>query len=140
MADSSFQRIRSAVIDGRALTPRYIQKQLLRLHDALRENQAAIGQTLQQDSGYSSPDVECEFYLTFKAIRQEYEALDISDFLDNEYSLARRKDNPFRRVATGAVYIIPCQHCRLYSTVQPAAAAIAAGNCVMVEVSAILCQ
>lgn len=140
MADSSFQRIRSAVIDGRALTPRYIQKQLLRLHDVLREHQAAIAQTLRQDSGYSSADIECELHLTFKAIRQEYEALDVSDFLDKEYSLARRKDNQSRRVAIGAVYIIPCQHCRLYCTVQPAAAAIAAGNCIMVEVGAMFCQ
>ncbi|KAI1616158.1 Aldehyde/histidinol dehydrogenase [Exophiala viscosa] len=135
MADSNFERIRSAVIDGRAQAPRYIQRQLLRLHDALRENQAAIRQALLQDCGCSGSDIDSELYLTSRAIRQEYEALDVSGFLEEEYSLARRKDNLSRRVATGAVYIIPCQHSRLYSTLQPAAAAIAAGNCVIVELS-----
>ncbi|KAK4942426.1 hypothetical protein LTR10_017873 [Elasticomyces elasticus] len=135
MADNNFQRIRSAVIDGRAQAPRYIQRQLLQLHDALRENQAAIRQSLLQDTGYSAADIDSELYLTSRAIREEYEALDVSGFLEEEYSLARRKDNLSRRVAIGAVYIIPCQHSRLYSTLHPAAAAIAAGNCVVVEMS-----
>ena len=134
MADSNFQRIRSAVIDGRAQAPRYIQRQLLQLHNALSKNQDGIRQALLHDSGYSGADVDCELYLTSRAIRQVYDALDVSDCLETEYSLARRKDNFSRRVAVGAVYIIPCQHSRLYSTLQPAAAAIAAGNCVMVEV------
>jgi len=140
MADNNFQRIRSAIIDGRAQAPRYVQRQLLQLHNALRENQAELRQALLQDSGCSGADIDSELYLTSRAIRQEYEALGISDFLEEEYSLARRKDNLSRRIAIGAVYIIPCQHSQLYSTLQPAAAAIAAGNCVMVEVRGIFCE
>lgn len=130
------QRVRSAVIDGRAQTPRYIQKQLTQLYDALQKAQPAIQNAIRRDTDYSSVEADSEIFLALKAVRQQYEAFNLEEFLDQEYSLAHAKDNLSRRVPVGCVYIIPSQHSRFYSIVQPACAAIAAGNCVMVEVSA----
>lgn len=134
MADS-FHRIRASVIEGRSRTPRYIQTQLVRLHEALQKSQSSIRQAIEQDNGYSSAEVDTEIYVTFHALRQEYESFDFPKFLEDEYSTARLKDSPSRRVPVGCVYIIPSSHTRFYSIVQPVAAAIATGNCVMIQVS-----
>lgn len=135
MADS-FHRIRASVIEGRSQTPRYIQTQLVRLHEALQKSQSSIRQAIEHEHGHSTAEIDTEIYQTVSALRQEYESFDLSKFLDDEYSTARLKDSPSRRVPIGCVYIIPSSHTRLYSVVQLVAAAIAAGNCVMIQVSA----
>ncbi|KIW99955.1 uncharacterized protein Z518_10883 [Rhinocladiella mackenziei CBS 650.93] len=132
MADS-FHRIRASVIEGRARTPRYIQRQLLLLHNTLQKSLPAIRTAIRRETNYTPAEIDVEIYLTFKMLKREYESLDLSKFLEDEYSLAHRKDHPSRRVAIGCVYIIPSRHTRFYSVVQPVAAAIAAGNCVMIE-------
>ena len=129
------KRIRSAVTDGRAHSPRYIQRQLGRLHEVLREHRHAIRSAICRDSDYTSAEASTEIYLALKAVRQDYEATDLTKFLESEYSIAHGKANLSRRLPIGCVYITPSQHSRLYSTIQPASAAIAAGNCVMIEVS-----
>ena len=134
MADQ-FTRILSAVTDGRAQTPRYIQKQLAQLYESLRKNQKAIHSAIRRDNDYSPTEADSEIYMALKALRQEYEAIDFAKVLEQEYSLARGKENLYRRLAVGCVYIIPSQNSRFYSIIQPVCTAIAAGNCVMVEVS-----
>ncbi len=134
MADE-FKRIRSAVTDGRAQSPRYIQKQLTRLYDTLRKNQKAIHRAIRRDNEYSSAEADAEIYMALQALRQEYETFDFAKVLEQEYSLAHNKENLSKRVAVGCVYIVPCQHSRFYSIIQPICAAIAAGNCVVIEVS-----
>jgi acyl-CoA reductase-like NAD-dependent aldehyde dehydrogenase len=129
------KRIRSAVIDGRAQTLRYIQKQLTQLHDVLRKHQKSIHDAICRDSDWTSAEADSEIYLALKALRNEYEAIDFAQVLKQEYSIAHAKENVSRRCAVGCVYIIPGQHSRFYSVIQPVATAIAAGNCVMVEVS-----
>lgn len=129
------QRIDAAVIDGRAQAPRFVQKQLTQLYDTLQKGQSSIRDAIIRDTGCSTAEVETEMYLTFKAVKQEYEAINFQKAIEQEYSLAHSKDNASRRIPVGCIYIIPSQHTRFYSIVQPIAAAFAAGNCVIVEVS-----
>jgi acyl-CoA reductase-like NAD-dependent aldehyde dehydrogenase len=132
--DSQIQRIHSAVIDGRAQNPRYIQKQLSQLYKALQKARPVIHDAICQDSGYSSAEADTEIYLAINAVKQQYEAINFRKFIDQEYSIARGKDNPHKRVPIGCVYIIPSNHSLLYSIISPVCAAIAAGNCVVIEV------
>jgi acyl-CoA reductase-like NAD-dependent aldehyde dehydrogenase len=129
------QRIKAAIIDGRCRTPRYIQKQLLILHDALIRAAPSIHQAILKDTGWSSSEAWFEIHMTLQAIKEQYGAINFDDCLLQEFSIAHGKGNSNRRLPFGCVYIVPCQHNRLYSMIQPAAAAIAAGNCVIIEVS-----
>lgn len=133
----SFHQIRAAVIEGRAQSPRYIQRQLTLLHDALLKHQKAIRTAIKRQTNYTSAEIDAEIYLTLGAIKHDYESFDFSKVVQEEYSLAQLKDYPSRRVAVGCIYVIPSEHSRLYSIVQTVSAAITAGNCVVVEVSAI---
>lgn len=133
----TFHQIRAAVIEGRAQSPRYIQRQLTLLHDALLKQQNAIRTAIKRQTNYTSAEIDAEVYLTLDAIRHDYESLDFSQVLQEEYSLAQLKDYPSRRLPVGCIYVIPSEHSRLYSILQTVSAAMAAGNCVLVEVSAI---
>jgi len=72
--------------------------------------------------------------MTVQAVKDQYEAIDFKESLQQEYSIAQGKQNLDRRLPFGCAYIVPCKHSRLYSIIQPAVAAIAAGNCVVIEV------
>lgn len=67
-------------------------------------------------------------------LRQSYDSLDFEKELKEEYSITNGDDNLSRRVGVGIVLIRPTSHTRLYSVVAPVCAAIAAGNCVLLEV------
>ena len=129
----SLKRLRSSVVDGRAQTPRYIQRQLSKLHEALLKNQQLLHDAIRREADHSKAEADAEIYATVKAVKECYESIHLDKSLEQEYSLAKAKDNLSRRVAVGMAYIIPAKHSRLYSVIQPISAAIAAGNCVMIE-------
>lgn len=131
---TSLERIQAAVIDGRARTPRYIQKQLFNLHTALVSASATIHAAIVQDSGNSSAETWLEIHQTLQAVRDQYSAIELSEVLNAEYSIANGKDRLARRRPYGCVYLLVNRHTRFNSIVQPLAVAIAAGNCVVVEV------
>ena len=132
---SPIKRINAACIDGRARSPRYIQKQLCRLHDALVENSEAIREAIRGDTHHTAAEVETEYYLALGCLKEQYSKLNVEKFITEEYNLANSIDSPERRVAAGTVYIVPSKYTLFYSTISPVSAAIAAGNCVVVEVS-----
>ena len=132
---SQLKRIQAAIIDGRAQTPRFIQKQLAKLHEVLVEHSTAIKSAIKNDSSWGDAEAEVEYFLTLDAVRQAFSSLDFSTALTEEYSLAASKDNPSRRVAYGCVNVIPSHHNPFYSTIVPLAVAVRAGNCVVLEVS-----
>lgn len=132
--DGQVQRICSAAIDGRANTPRYIQKQLAQLYKSLQDARPAIRDAICRDSGYSLAEADTEIFLAINAVKQQYESINFQKFIDQEYSIAHGKDNPQKRIPIGYVYIIPSKHSQLYSIISPACAAIAAGNCIVIEV------
>lgn len=133
--DAAIERLQMAVIDGRTENVRYRQDQLQGLHKALRDEAGAICAALSRDSPSSTAEVEAEFYLAMDAVRHFYESLDFERALEEEYSVAHGKNNEGRRLGVGLVVIRPTSHTRFYSIVTPLAAAISAGNCVILEVS-----
>jgi acyl-CoA reductase-like NAD-dependent aldehyde dehydrogenase len=134
MSDA-IKRINAACIDGRAQTPRYIQQQLLRLHDILVENAKHIRDAIRSDSHHTASEAEVEYYLALQSVKDQYLQLNVERAIKEEYHLANMIDSPSRVAAAGVVYILPADHTRLYSIIAPVAAAIAAGNCVVLEVS-----
>ncbi|KAI0471638.1 Aldehyde/histidinol dehydrogenase [Xylariaceae sp. FL0804] len=136
----AIERLQAAVVDGRTENVRYRQDQLQSLHKALREGANAICGALAQDAPGAAAEVEAEYYLAMDAVRHFYEALDFDAALRDEYLVARGRDNAQRRVGHGMVVIRPTSHTRFYSVVCPLAAAISAGNCVVVELQDTLLQ
>lgn len=133
--EAAIERLQISAVDGRAENGRYRQDQLHSLHRILRAEAGKICAALQVDSNSPATEVETEFYLAMEAIRHFYESLDFDEDLKHEYSVANGRNNLNRRVALGLVVISPTSHTRFYSVVTPLAAAIAAGNCVLLDVS-----
>lgn len=139
MAESAaIERLQMSVVDGRTENGRYRQYQLQALHKVLREEAGRICSALLADSRSSRAEVETEFYLSMDAVRHFYDSLDFEGELQEEYSVVHGQDNLGRRVGVGMVIIRPTGHTRFYSVVSPLAAAIAAGNCIFLEVGEIL--
>ncbi|KAG6357138.1 hypothetical protein INS49_015015 [Diaporthe citri] len=137
---AAIDRLQASAVDGRTENGRYRQDQLQRLHKALREKASQITAALVADSKSPSSEVDAEYYLGMEAVRHFYDSLDFEKDLKEEYSVVRGEDNLTRRVGAGMVVIRPTSHTRFYSIVTPLAAAIAAGNCIILELSETLSQ
>lgn len=140
---AALERLQESVIDGRTDNGRYRQDQLQSLHKTLREEAGPICDALQSDASQLSKteaEVEAEYYLTMQAVKHFYDTIDFEGDLQQEYSVAHGKDNANRRVGVGMVVVRPTSHTRFYSAVVPLAAAIAAGNCLVLELSDTLLQ
>ncbi|KAF2648386.1 ALDH-like protein [Lophiostoma macrostomum CBS 122681] len=129
----ALQAVREAAIDGRLHSIIYRQTQLEKLHRILVGNVEGVEKAIRRDSGHSDAEAAAEFTLTLKAIRDYYATLDEKASLRCEYALARGEDASGRRDPVGIVYIVPTDYCLFYSVVVAAGAAIAAGNCVIIQ-------
>ncbi|KAK8047746.1 hypothetical protein PG996_015810 [Apiospora saccharicola] len=136
----AIERLQDAVTDGRAENIRYRQNQLQSLHASLREEAGSICAALAKDAQSSSAEVEAEYYLVMDAVRHFYDSLNFNEEHEKEYAVTHGKDNATRRLGAGLVVIRPTSHTRFYSIVTPLAAAISAGNCVIVELQDTLLQ
>lgn len=136
MADleNAIQDLRGAVTEGRFENVRYRQDQFHALHGALRERSDAICQAIATDSTCSIAEAEAEFYLTMDAVQKSYDLLDFEKSIEQEYIVTKGKNNTERRIGVGFIGIRPQQHSRFYSVVSPLAAALAAGNSILIEV------
>lgn len=136
MTDSTvvLNSIADAEIDGRARTPYFILDQLTILYENVVDSAADIRDCIRRDTGFSNLEIETELFLTFSAMRQHVSQANPATALHEEYCLARGENAAHRRSGYGIAYIAPHQHALCYSTVVPLSAAIAAGNCVIVEV------
>lgn len=132
---SAVARIQAADIDGRARNPRYIQRQLAKLHESLVKHAKPLQDAIVADTHVGVAEAELEFCLAVDAVKEQYTSINIQQMLEDEYSVAKGRDWPARRTAAGIIYIRPQTHTILFSIVSPLASAIAAGNCVVVEVS-----
>lgn len=131
---SPLQHIREAAIDGRVHNVIYRQHQLEKLHETLIRNAIPIEEAIARDSGNSAAEVRVEYLLTLLCLREYHESLDATGTLRSEYAIARGEDAPLRTEPVGVVYIVPTTHTLFYSVLVPLCAAIAAGNCVVIEV------
>lgn len=129
-----FPRIVSAKIDGRTQNIRYRQTQFHRLQSILVRHVDEITSAIQADSGHTPEEVQAEIGLAMKEIRSHYLSMKLEKDLDEEYAIAHGKDNMNRRRGVGIVYIVPSMHAMFYSVVSTLSAAMASGNCVIIEV------
>lgn len=141
---AALDRLHESMVDGRAENGRYRQDQLQSLHQRLRDEAGPLCAALQADarsSPSSSPattaESEAEFALTMQAVAHFYHAIDFAQELADEYRVAHGRDHAARRVGAGLVVLRPTSHTRLFSVVVPLAAAIAAGNCLVLEVCSV---
>lgn len=129
-----FPRIVSAKIDGRTQNIRYRQNQFHRLQSILVRHVDEITSAIQADSGHTPEEVQAEICLAMKEMRTHYLSMKLEKDLEEEYAIAHGKDNINGRRGVGIVYIVPSMHAMFYSVVSALSAAMASGNCVIVEV------
>lgn len=132
--ETSIETLRGGVTECRYENIRYRQDQFHALHAALRENSNKICQAIEKDSNCSVGEAEAEFFLAMDAIQNAYERLNFEKTLEQEYFVTKGKNNTDRRAGVGLVAIRPQRHSRFYSVVSPVAAALAAGNGILIEV------
>ncbi|RAL07223.1 uncharacterized protein BO97DRAFT_464504 [Aspergillus homomorphus CBS 101889] len=135
VAPQYFPRIISAEIDGRTQNIRYRQNQFHRLQSALVQHVDQIKDALLADSGHAPEEVRAEICLALKELRTHYASLDLTKDLEEEYRVAHGKDNRDGKRGAGIVYIVPCTHTMFFSIVSALSAALAAGNCVILELT-----
>jgi len=135
MADS-FAELRAAAIDGRTHNIYYRQHQLEALHTALINHAKEIKDAIAADYDHSPAEVAVEIHLALSALKQSYETLQPTKAHADEYLLASGSDAPAAKIPAGIAYIEPCTHTLLFSVIAPLSAAIAAGSCAIVLVSA----
>ncbi|KAF7925153.1 uncharacterized protein EAE98_007241 [Botrytis deweyae] len=137
MASFGIDNLRASVIDGRSNNVRYRQNELQSLHKALRDNVDRITSAISEDLfGHVrkiDTEVLCVFYLASDVVRRSYQTLNFKESISNEYKVANGIDFLSRKIGKGLVVIRPTTHTRLYSIICPIAIAIAAGNCVCLE-------
>lgn len=131
----SIQRLHAAAIDGRCRNVRYRQKQLEALYDGILTKVVPLRAAIARDSQGPSSEIEAELCMAIAAIRHFHDSLDFDKYLEEEYLIVAGKDSLERRAALGVVAIRPSTHTRLYSILGAIAPIIAAGNCVLLEVS-----
>lgn len=133
--DPTILRLRAAITDGRTANIRYRQNELHKLHSALTENADALANAISQDTGATSAEVEAELFLTMDSLRHLYDSLNFVKEMKEEYLVTNGEDNLGRRIGVGLVVVRPTSHTRLFSVLGPICAALAAGNCILLEVS-----
>lgn len=133
---ATISRLQAAQIDGRADNIRYRQGQLHYLHEALRTEANKICNAIVQDTGCKLPEAQLEYASAMRVLRDVYNALNFDQSIMDEYRVTKGSNYPNRTVGVGTVYIAATSRASpFFSLLSPLATAIAAGNCVMLEVS-----
>jgi acyl-CoA reductase-like NAD-dependent aldehyde dehydrogenase len=129
-----FSKIRSAAIDGRALNPIFRKLQLKQLHDTLSTNASQIQDAIAADTAHTPAEVQVEYCLAMRHLAQTYTSLDPDQALQDEYAVSRGQSAAQRREAVGIVVIQPAKHAFFACLLSALVPALAAGNCVVVQV------
>lgn len=131
-----FPRITASHIEGNAHSVRFRQHQFHKLHSVLVSSKPQLVKALIADNGYTDPEAEYEFSLTLSDLRKMYESVDFEDELASSLAVQRGQDSLLRKRGLGIVYIRPERSkSSLYAVLSPLCAALAAGNCIIVEAS-----
>lgn len=135
MATDSLARLEISCIEGRLQSIRYRQHIFHSLYKTLKSFETPIKNAIVADTGYGEIEVNLEYGLLMSELRLQYDTLNLEEDLrarDQLHSLGATK-------SVGIVYLVPSKYNLLYSTVSALLAAIAAGNCVVIEVSGQSC-
>lgn len=130
----TLQAVREAAIDGRMHNVICRQLQLESLQRTLFGHANAIEQAISKDSGHSANEAFIEYLLAMNNLNAHYQSLDFKAALKDEYAALRNEDREERHEPFGIVYIVPTSYTLFYSVIVAVSAAIAAGNCVVIEV------
>lgn len=131
---NSVQRVLNAAIEGQAQTPRFIQKQLSKLHTALVKDGSTIRSAINSDSNQSTAEIEIQYALTLQTVASYFTESNLERALHAEFALARLENAETNSVPYSVAYIVPSRYNFLYSSVCAVAAAVSAGSCVILEV------
>jgi len=132
-------QVKAAAIDGRLENVFWRQQELQKLYKALVQQSSSIQNTIQQHSGLTRAEAKVEFCKTLDVLKKRYLELRPEVMREEEYLIANSHDAPSATRAFGIAYIVPTTHTVFYSIVTAVAAAIAAGNCCILEVSYYFC-
>lgn len=135
-----FPRLQIAQIDGQGQPTLRKQAHLRRMFETLTRSASTITLAIQSDSSHSAKEVKLELSLALFELKSLYESLDLAADLRSSQDVPLNQNNLARMRPTGIVYIVPTKHCLFYSAISPVAAAIAAGNAVILEVSSSLME
>ena len=128
-------RLHDTILDGRTRNPRYRQHQLQSLHSFLQQNMDELCRAIAEDTNSLTEEIYTEFHFTIETVRLLHGNIDFDKCLRQEYLIARGDNDSQRRVPIGLVLVRPTTHTRLFSIVSVIAAAFAAGNAILLEVS-----
>lgn len=95
---------------------------------------SAIKLAIQADSGHSPNEVEFEFTAAISELKDLYESCNLAQELDSLRRVTKGENNAERTKPVGIVYMVPSTWSLFYSVISPLGAALAAGNCVILEV------
>ncbi|KAK1142487.1 hypothetical protein N8T08_007849 [Aspergillus melleus] len=135
VATHPFPRLLAASIDGRCHNTRYRQSQFQRLQSAFVQHLEELKESIRSDSGHTAEEASAEICLALQELRTHYLSLDLDRDLEIEYRIANGKSNLEGRRGVGIVYIVPSTHTLFFSVISALSAAMAAGNCVIVELT-----
>ena len=130
----SFPRLRISKLEGRATSTRFKQGQFHRLHETLKTSETSIKAAIAADDFLLDAEVDIEYAMALSELHLHYSSIDLGDDLRNMRTIEREKDNVNRSKSLGIAYIVPWRRNTFYSIISPLCAAIAAGNCVIIEV------
>jgi acyl-CoA reductase-like NAD-dependent aldehyde dehydrogenase len=135
VSKTPFPRISAAHIEGSTRSVRHRQQQFHRLHSTLVSSKSQLVEALSIDNDFTDTEALFEYSLALFDLRHMYESLNLEAELAASNIIGRGHDGLLRKVGLGIVYIMPeKKKSSLYSVLSPLGAAMAAGNCVIVEV------
>lgn len=132
--DELYASLLSTSHEGRGRTPRYRQSQLLFMHKYLQTNVDRIRTAIKRDTTTTESQVDVEVAMSLAVIRRLYDQIDFKETIKDEFRIAREENNLDARIPYGIVLLRPATHTRFFSIISAAAAALAAGNVVLLEV------
>lgn len=126
--------IRSSAIDGRVHNPIFRKEQLKKLHQALVKKASTLQNAMEEGDALTATEIKLEYCLALQCIAEVQDGIDPREVLEAEYAIADGVDAPDARHPIGIAVIEPSSFAFLYSLVAAVAPAIAAGNCIIVQV------
>ncbi|KAK1754701.1 hypothetical protein QBC47DRAFT_384714 [Echria macrotheca] len=130
------ERLTTSLTELRPCPPRHRQSQLRALHTSLVSAESSLSAAIASDSPRNTPaEVEAEYLQSVETVRHFYDGINVAAEAEQEYAIVKGKDAGKRRVGVGMVVVRPggWGHTRLFGIIAAVAAAVAGGNCVILE-------
>lgn len=134
MGNPDLEPVLTAALEGRIRDLRTRQRVLKALHASLSQHADDLVQATVEDDGISVDEAQVVLAAGLLELSTHYGDLDLKEELDKEYSISRKKSSLDKRGPCGIVFVVPDVYTAAFGTITAVSAAIAAGNCVIIEV------